>query len=84
MADISDLMNSLANAVTNIVYPQMKYDAGGATWDKTGQYDTPASTAPVAVNQFDTGSNSTRVRSSMKRKRHRFPERPSSSIRGLG
>jgi hypothetical protein len=33
----------------------MKYDAGGATWDKTGQYDTPASTAPVAVNQFDTG-----------------------------
>jgi hypothetical protein len=55
MADISDLMNTLANAVTNIVYPQMKYDASGATWDKTGQYDTPASTAPVAVNQFDTG-----------------------------
>jgi hypothetical protein len=55
MSDISDLLNVLANEVTNIVYPQMKYDAGGATWDKTGQYDTPASTAPVAVNVFDTG-----------------------------
>jgi hypothetical protein len=47
MADISDLMNSLANAVTNIVYPQMKYDAGGATWDKTGQYDTQIGRAHV-------------------------------------
>ena len=55
MSDISDVMTTLANEVTNIVYPQMRYDEGGATWDKTAQYDTPASTAPVAINQFDTG-----------------------------
>jgi hypothetical protein len=55
ISDISDLMNVLANEVTNIVYPEMRFDEGGATWDKTAVYDTPASTAPVAVNQFDTG-----------------------------
>lgn len=51
MSDISDLENVLANEVTNIVYPQMRFDAGGAAWDKTGVYDTPASTAPDATGK---------------------------------
>jgi hypothetical protein len=55
MSDISDVMSVLATEVLNIVYPQLRFDEPGATWDKNGLYDTPASTTPVAVNQFDTG-----------------------------
>jgi hypothetical protein len=55
VSDILDVSNSLVAAVMNAVYPPPVYDTPGETWDKGGDYDTPASTAPVAVNQFDTG-----------------------------
>jgi hypothetical protein len=55
MSDILDVSNALVAAVNNAVYPAPVYDTPGETWDKGGAYDTPANTAPVAVNKFDTG-----------------------------
>jgi len=54
VSDISDVENALCSAIMKAVYPPVTFDESGLTFDSKEDFDE-TSTAPVAVNKFDTG-----------------------------
>ena len=54
MSDISDIELALCQAIFAAVYPPVRLDQTGLTFDSKENFDE-TSTAPVAVNKFDTG-----------------------------
>jgi hypothetical protein len=54
VSDILDVENVLCQAVFAAVYPAVKFDESGYTFDSKENFDE-TSTAPVAATKFDTG-----------------------------